>query len=563
MPTYALDDIPAEAARHLAVRLLARQAAARVACGELSRWPDGSQAPEDVSLRAACEWDLGLFGTTFLPHVCTLPYNQVHTDYYALYRDRQGSRGHRDVVCAPRGSSKTTGCALLHMLHTCVYRTEAFVLYVTNRAENAEQKVKQIRDELTDNPELLRVYGPQAGQPWNQAHFRTREVAGFASTTVMVGGRFSQMRGVTQRFRRPTLILADDIEHPEQVLSEIQRDRTKAWFLNDIVKLGMPQTNIEVSGTILHPHSLLQELLGEQWEGVAGWHGRGYQAVTQWNTSAPALWQEWRALFLDKSQAAHEARARAFFEAHEAAMTEGAETLWPAHQDYYALMVARLVDGEGAFWQELQNEPMGDQRYLFDMDQAAYCTVLPEGIRAPWGFVPWLSIPELAAYYDPAMGKGRDCACCVVVAGDSSGYEYVLDAYCTNLDSPDEQATAIADMLFQWQCLVLGVESNGFASLLTKTLREACVRRWQEAKQRWPGGLLPVTHTNNKILRIKSLEPLIANRWLVLNERLLHEYLRQFAEYIPIDGAGRDDAPDATEGAVAVLRGKYRKKDLV
>ena len=523
-------------------------------------WPEGSRDPVDIELREHCRWDLGLYGKTFFPHIFPLPYNQVHLDYHNLYCERHGSRGHRDAVAAPRGSSKTTGGALLKILHACAYRTETFVLYVTNRADNAEEKIKQVRDELTDNLELQRVYGHFRGLPWNQGHFHTRRTENHPGVTVMSGGRFTQFRGATQQFLRPSIIFADDVEYPEQVLSEIQRHRTHAWLYNDIFKLGQPQTNIEVSGTILHPQSLLQEILESP-----GWTTRFYQAVTTFADSASLpLWQEWRGLFIDKTNPRNEADARAFFEAHEAAMMLDAQVLWPEHKDYYALMVERIVEGEASFWQELMNAPMGDQRYLFDLREIAYCTLLPEGIRRGDGtFVPWLDVIEFAAFFDPALGRGKDCACCVVVCCDKNGFEYILDVYITNTESPEDQDEAIVDILWKWKCNLLAIESNGYQSLLPRNIREALSRSSKEKNQQFNVKIVSVTHTRNKILRIKTLEPPLKNHWIQMARNLPSEYYRQFGAFIPIERSGRDDGPDATEGAIAVVRGMFRKQDVV
>ncbi len=517
-------------------------------------WPHGSRAPADIALRETCRYGYRHFATHFFPHIFTLPFNQVHEDYYALKAMRQGARGFRDVVAAPRGSSKTSGCALLKALHAgCYPGEESFMLYASNSADNAVAKVRQVRDELDDNAEVTRVFGPRKGTPWNHGYWETVD-----HTAMLAIGRLTAIRGRTVRFRRFSLLLLDDIEHPEQVLSELQRVRTKNWLSNDILKLGTPQTNVEVSGTVLHPKSLLRELLDS-----AGWHSRFYQAVTAFADAASVpLWQEWRQLFLDKANAANEEDARAFFEAHEGTMTAGTAVLWPEHKDYYALMVERLVEGESAFWQEMQNDPMGDERYVFDMENAGYCTVLPEGIRrADGSFVPWLEVPEFSAFFDPALGRGKDCACCVVVARDRHGFEYVLDAYVSNLDSPDDQDEAIVEMLWRWQCQLLGVEANGFQSLLPRNIREAMVRREQAEHQTLGLKIVPITHTRNKMLRCRTLEPLVSNCWLQFARHLPAEYYRQFSEFIPIDGAGRDDCIDATEAAVALVRGIQRKQD--
>lgn len=545
MPTLSLAE---EAASRLARRKLAQRRPTVPTRPCLS--------PVDEALYQRCTYDLETFARHFFPHICVNDFNALHLDYYELQRRRQGSRGHRDVVAAPRGSSKTAGCATIGILHDCVYQTEQFILYLTNSSRNAELKVRDIRDELTDNAELLRIYGVQQGSTWNQGYFTTRQ-----GVTVMAAGRGTQVRGLSKRFVRFTKIVCDDIEHPEEVWHEDQRDKTHTWLHNDILKLGQPTTNIEIWGTVLHTASELARLLT-----TAGWHHRLYQSVITFAEAASVpLWQQWREIFLDLSNPRNADDAQDFFTQHQAAMLRGAEVFWPDRQSYYALMVERLVEGDTAFWQEKQNQPLADSRYLFNMDAAGYCTLTPEGIAAPHGQVPWVDMINVAAYYDPALGRGRDYAACVVAAEDRAGYSYILDAYCTNTDAPDDQAQAIAALLWRWQVEILGIEVNGFQSLLPRTLRETIARYWMEARgRRWLGGFIPITHTGNKILRIKTLEALITNRWLVFNAHMTAgEYLRQFAEYAPVDGGGRDDGPDATEGVLAVLRGKYRTQDLV
>lgn len=517
-------------------------------------WPHGSKDPADMALRADCRYNWPRFATHFFPHIFTLPFNQVHDDYYALKATRQGARGFRDVVAAPRGSSKTSGCALLTGLHAgCYPGEESFILYASNSSENAVAKVRQVRDELDENEEVTRVFGPRRGTPWNNGYWETVD-----HTTMLAIGRLTAIRGRTVRFRRFSLLLIDDIEHPEQVLSELQRDRTRKWLQDDILKLGTPQTNVEVSGTVLHPQSLLRELLDNP-----GWHARFYQAVTSFaSAESVPLWQVWRELFLNKANETHQEDARAFFEAHEAAMTAGATVLWPAYKDYYALMVERLVEGNTSFFREMMNDPMGDERYLFDMEHAGFCALMPEGIRrADGSFVPWLDVPEFAAFFDPALGRGKDCACCVVVARDRHGFEYVLDAYVTNTDNPEAQDEAICELLWRWQCQLLGVEANGFQSLLPRNIREAMARREQVEGQTFGLKIVPITHTRNKMLRCRTLEPLVTNRWLQFSRNLPPEYFRQFENFIPIDGAGRDDCLDATEACVSLVRGVQRKQD--
>lgn len=511
--------------------------------------PPHVRSPDDELLYAQCRTDRELFARTFFAHWCTTEtFSCFHIALCTLANSRVTLRGQRDVMAAPRGAAKTTW-RKINIAHDCVYAHERFILYLTNRAELSESHVREIRDELEHNPRLLEVYGPQVGSLWNQAEFITA-----SGVHVLAASRASQVRGLVARGARPTKVYIDDIEHPDHVLSQRQRAKTAQWFFGDILKLGQPETNIDVSGTILHPESLLSELLANP-----GFHGQRYQAVLRYaDASAVPLWQQWRTLFLNLADPDRVQTARAFFDANAEAMLAGTEVLWPERESYYDLMVMRLVEGETAFQLEKQNEPRRSTRTLFAMDEAGYCTLQPQGLRRTDGVsVAYSDLVDLAAFYDPTPDKQSptgDTAACVVLGKDAQGFVYVLDAYVAVEPSTDAQLDAIVALLWAWQVPRLGLESNGFQSLLAGQLQQKLAAKAQAEGVPWSVLLVPVHNSRNKVLRIRSLEAPIVNRWLWFADTVSGELLRQFREFIPLDNAGRDDAPDATEGAWRVLQ---------
>lgn len=517
------------------------------------------RSPEDDDLYEACRWDYGRFAKTFLPHWCPDEFNPLHLDYYERLRQRQGSRGHYDVTAAPRGHSKTTGCCLVSIVHDCVYELEPYTLYITNRDRDATNKIRDIKQELEGNAALLRVFGPQVGAQWISNDFTTLH-----GQRVRGASRNTQLRGTSERAQRPSKVFKDDVEHFLRVLNEEQRERTWAWLTNDILHLGEPRTNYEVFGTILHAQSMLQRLLT-----TPGWTTHFYQAVEAFpvETSIP-LWQEWREMFLNLDNPQRVEESRAFFAAHEEEMLLGSRVLWPTRRPYRDLMESRLREGESSFWQELQNKPLGDQRHVFDMEHAAFCTITPQGIiRAGGTLVPWTDITDVAMAWDPVPDKrdvqGTDRAAAPVLAQDTSGYLYILDGYLDQETSTERQILAIVDLLWKWDCRLLGIETNGFASLLPANIREAISRRAQaEHTPEFDVQLPPINNVRSKVLRISSLEPLVNNGWLQFNKTLKAEMLQEFANFLPIADAGQDGFPDATEMAIRTIRRQWERRDI-
>lgn len=512
--------------------------------------PERQRSPEDQALYEACRFDVKQFALAFLPHLCPTEFSSMHEEFFARYQADAGARGLRDATAAPRQFAKTTIIGKIKVIHDCVYQHEHYIVIISSRDDLAVDKVKDVRSELEGNARLIQVYGGQVGPLWNMDDIITAQ-----GVRVRAIARGTQARGLLWGKFRPSKILPDDAEHAEHVLTLGQREKTWNWFAEDISKLGDAHTNIEAIGTLLHDDSLLAKLLANP-----GYRSRRYQAVLRFaDASAIPLWQQWRAIFIDLENPHHQADALAFYQAHEAEMLQGSAVLWPAEYPYYRLMVERLVDGESAFFKERQNQPQRDQRRLFDMDAAAYCLVSSEGVqRADGILVPWTHIHDVAAFWDPTPDKrpstDSDYAACAVVLRDQAGYYYAVDAYVAQEMSTQAQITAIVDLLWHWQVPVLGIEGNGFQSLLASDIRAAIVQRSQDEGIPWSVDLWPITNLRNKILRIRSLEPLVLNGWLQFARTLPSQALQQMAEVLPIPGAGHDDYPDSLEGAVRVLK---------
>ena len=504
--------------------------------------------PEDEPIFEACRWDVARFAREFFPHLCPIPFSTMHDDFFAQYATDAGARGLRDATAAPRVFAKTTIIGKIKILHDCVYQHERYIVILSSRDELAIDKVKDVRTELETNTRLLAVYGPQQGSFWNMGDFITSQ-----GVEVRAAARGSQVRGLLRGPVRPSKIVLDDSENAELVLTEAQRRKTWDWFAEDIAKLGDEQTNIEVIGTLLHEDSLLAKLLKNP-----GYRARRYQAVLSFaDASAVPLWQQWRTLFLDLDNPTHQADARAFFEAHEAAMLLGTAVLWPERYDYYRLMVERLVDGDFAFWKERQNEPKRAGDTLFDMDRAGYCSLTPDRLTRRDGCVVlFTQLVDLVAFWDPAIGQGDSpvWSACGVLGKDASGYLYALDAYISQGASPTDQVNGVVDLLCRWQVRRFGWEANQFQSLHGGNIETALAQRALEDGQAYKPIFVPITNTRNKMLRISTLEPLVTNRHLWFNQALPSEFLRQMTVFRPVDGADKDDAPDSLEGSVRVMK---------
>lgn len=504
-------------------------------------------APQDQASREARARyrPLKAFTQHFFAHRCTEAFSAMHEEYFAWYDAHRSLRGWRRATAAPRGSAKTTTMLVITSMYELAYGLEEFITIVSSRNEMAVAKVREIRDEIDSNRAYQRLYGVLPGSKWNEDELITASGA-----RVIAVGRRTQIRGALFHGRRPTKILLDDAESSEEVLSTTQREKFEVWVGSDIMKLGDKRTNVQVVGTILAPDSYLETLLTNP-----VYEAFHYQSVRHFSPAID-LWSHWRDLVIDLSDPHRLQTARAYFETNQAAMLAGTDVLWPEQKDYYALMLARITDGESAFWTEEQNEPRGSARLLFPPESLTFCQPTPTGIvRAGGTHLPWLAMTQRVAFWDPTPGsesQRSDWAACPIGYRDVHGYAYCVDAYMGHMQKPSDQIAGIVDLLWRWQVPVLGVETNAFASLLIDDLREAIAQHALRHGVAWEVRLVPVVHSKAKTLRIPALEPYILNGWLQFAEGLDPQALHQLTTYM-LTGTLHDDFPDALAGMMALL----------
>jgi predicted phage terminase large subunit-like protein len=138
-----------------------------------------------------------------------------------------------------------------------------------------------------------------------------------------------------------------------------------------------------------------------------------------------------------------------------------------------------------------------------------------------------------------------DFAAIVVVGQDKAGYMYALDCFVAKAP-PSVQVAEAFRLHERWGFKALYVEANGF--------QEALVEMYQDWQRRRFGNLiLPVKgehQSENKTLRIASLEPYVTNGTLRFNRALDSRLIEQL-KYFPTT---HDDGPDALQGAVSKLQ---------
>ena len=484
--------------------------------------------------------------------------------------------GVRVNVQAPRGSAKTTCCAVWYPLWRICFKAfqlaegvpdEKFILIISRNERMAQKILRDIKG-LTDYPTIVEDFGILRGSVW-----KTDECETANGVTLQPLGRNQSPRGALVHGKRPSLVIVDDLEDLERCMNPKLRQNDWEWLFSDVMFTSDIGGNLNCiySDTVKHPDSLSVRLTK-----TPGWTNVHFKAILEpedlFHPTHEYLWTEWEGIFGDLTldDAEREAKANAFYNANAEEMNSGVIELWPDALSY--LQVRKLVVERGYHFclRELQNIARDPSMSLFDMENAMRFKLTQDGLlRADKRIVKWSQIGGFTTYLD-TMG-GRDAqqnsyACAVVVAWEPLPGGHKLN--------PDSLVGINAYVLFCWMArkglteqfenamllhqradaiISSAVPASHFVAEMPPDKDYTIVRAYDAAfkalkeKLKFEKTLGYHSQTQNKEERIATLEPAIKNGWLAFNEvGLPPEFWKQFREFPTSE---HDDAPDAVQGA--------------
>ncbi|MEM9066605.1 MAG: phage terminase large subunit [Planctomycetota bacterium] len=485
------------------------------------------------------------FASVYLQQHFVLPGSPMHSELFESLHSATQERSARLAVAAPRGHAKSTVVSLAYVLWSVLYGHERFVILASATKEQAAQLLRHIKDEIESNPlihsdfhEAVPGSGKTRSAPWTGTRLRLPTGA-----EVWAVGSGQQIRGIRNRDQRPSLVVVDDLEMPELVLSEDQRAKTRDWFDKTLLKVGGPVTNVIVVGTVLHYDSLLAGLL--ETDRSPGWTAKRFRALIS-ESDNTKLWDRWEQIYSGTEE--HEEKtgsqaARLFYAANEAEMLEGAAALWPEREPVLDLMEIRVREGRASFDSEKQNEPLDPEHCLFKPDSFSYWDN-----EYPDAYARALDAKKngrIVAAIDPSLGRDprkADFSAIVILAECKRTKR--LDVLVADIERRSPQATIEQMVRFAqlYEIQSIGVEVNGFQQLFYDQLKDQLKHVNSKAR------LEEIKNTSNKQQRISCLEPLVSQGKIRFSKRhtRLAEQLRQF----PL--GAHDDGPDALEMAVRI-----------
>lgn len=190
------------------------------------------------------------------------------------------------AVAAPRGHAKSTAGTLAFTLASLLFGSDDFVLLVSATERLAAAHLANMARVLSTNEDLVAEFGVEVTKS-NETELTAQ--IGAREFHILGKGAEQAVRGALWNNKRPSLIIIDDLENDEAVLSKERREKLRYWFDNALLPCGSDNLRVRFMGTILHLDSLLERLITDT-EG--GWVGRRFRAHRSFDDFSELLWPE-------------------------------------------------------------------------------------------------------------------------------------------------------------------------------------------------------------------------------------------------------------------------------
>ena len=496
--------------------------------------------------RQLAAFDLSYFGRAYLPHFFIRKSPAFHEeldeiwfsgvmkglDPYADKKRISREDGSRNAIAAPRGHAKSTNFTFKDTLHAVLYEYKHYPIIISDSSDQAEGFLDDIKTELESNYNIIQDFGELKGDKvW-----RTGVILTKTGIKVEALGSGKKIRGRRHRAWRPDLLVLDDIENDENVMTPEQRRKLSGWFYKAVSKSGDTYTDIMYIGTILHYDSLLSNVLKNP-----SYKTKVYQAVIS-DADNRQLWEEWETIYTNLFDPDHEKHADAFYKAHEEEMKAGSRVLWEEKWSYRDLQQMKITEGEASFNSEMQNNPIDPDNADFNEEWFDYYEDGEVDFKDR-KFV-------LIGANDPSLGKNKksDTSSIISLAIDlTTGYMYVAEAS-VEKRKPDVIITDVIETHRRFKrdygkgYFRFGVETVQFQYFFKDVMAKEALNAGEHIP------IEEISSISNKELRIRSLQPFIKNKWIKFNRRH-KELIKQLTEF-PM--GKNDDAPDGLHMAVTL-----------
>lgn len=183
------------------------------------------------------------------------------------------SKEKRVAIAAPRGHAKSTSITHAYVMACALFKLKRNIMILSDTQDQAAQFLGDIKVELTENEDLRQEFQVHSFIKERETELIVEMGNEGHVFRIFARGAGQSLRGSKWRGTRPDLVVCDDMENDELVVSPDRRKKLKSWFLSTLLPILSDSGQIRVVGTVLHLDSLLEWMLSSK-----AWTSRRYEA---------------------------------------------------------------------------------------------------------------------------------------------------------------------------------------------------------------------------------------------------------------------------------------------
>jgi predicted phage terminase large subunit-like protein len=169
------------------------------------------------------------------------------------------------AIAAPRGHAKSTAITHTYVLASVLFRDRSFVIIVSYTEGQAVEFLRDIKKELTDNHDLQALFKIKGLKKDTETDIIVEMDDGH-QFRIMAKGSEQRVRGLKWDYKRPDLIVCDDIEDDELVLNQDRREKFRNWFDKALLPIRSDNGIVRMVGTVMHMDAVLERLMPKDFQ---------------------------------------------------------------------------------------------------------------------------------------------------------------------------------------------------------------------------------------------------------------------------------------------------------
>lgn len=190
------------------------------------------------------------------------------------------------LFLAPRGHAKSTSITEAYGMTALLFRQRDFAVIISNTVGQSIEFLEDFKTELLTNDKIREEFEIHKFLRDREDDIIVQMKDGHKFRVVAKGSE-QKVRGLKWNKRRPNLIICDDLEDDEQVMSKERRDKFSKWFMRAVLPFGSDDCLFRVAATILHFDSLAENLSKDE-----SWKTKRYRAHKSFSDFTNILWPE-------------------------------------------------------------------------------------------------------------------------------------------------------------------------------------------------------------------------------------------------------------------------------